>query len=155
MSPRPLVILVLLTASAHAGPKLGELVMAGHDAGEIMYADHCSNGANADQAGFDQFIAAMRADPKSRLARTLAEARARFVKDPTFAEVVLGDWVQTFHDRDGCADSTSSYSAFVFVNSKMSNIDHVATKYLITVDDDVASERRDLKLRSVVPFVVR
>lgn len=153
----PLAILAALIAppSAHAGGAPGTLVMDGHDRGHIVYADRCSNGANSDRAGFDHFVAALRADPRSRLARTLARAEARFVTDKQFYEVALGDWIPTYHLRDGCADESISYSAFVFVRAKQGNSHELWTKYLITIDDDVAADRRMLRVRSVVPLALR
>lgn len=156
MSPRyASLALLLLGSAAHAEAKLGELVMDNHDEGHIMYADRCSNGGNSEQAGFDKFVAALRADPRSKLAHTLAQAEAKFVTDKTFYEVALGDWVQTYHLRMGCAENSNSYSAFVFVKSKMSNMHEVMTKYVITIDDDVSADRRKLRVRSVVPLALR
>lgn len=145
----------LVASPAHADAKLGELVMDGHDEGHIMYADRCSNGKNADEAGRARFIAALRADKKSRLARTLAEAETKYVTDKTMYEVALGDWIQTYHLRDGCADNSNSYSALIFVQSTMGNSHELWTRYLITLDDDVSADRRTLRVRSVVPLALR
>ena len=82
-------------------PGLGELIMDGHDAGHILYADRCSNGGNSDDAGRAKFIAAMRADKRSKLARTIAAAEARFVRDRRFHEIDLGEWFMTYHLRNG------------------------------------------------------
>lgn len=153
----PFVILAGLAApsSARAGGAPGTLVMDGHDRGHIVYADRCSNGASSDQAGFDRFVAALRADPKSRLARTLARAEARFVTDKQFYEVALGDWIPTYHLRDGCAGESISYSAFVFVRAKQGNSHELWTKYLVTIDDDVDADRRTFRIRSIVPLALR
>lgn len=138
-----------------AGPKLGDLVMDGHDAGHILYADRCSNGGNSDDAGRAKFIAAMRADKQSKLAKALAAAESRFVHDKQFYEIDLGDWFQTYHLRDGCANTSISYSAPIYLLSKMSNIHEVQTKYLVTIDDDVAADRRSFRLRSITPLALR
>jgi hypothetical protein len=142
-------------SSARAEVKIGELVMDNHDEGHIIYADRCSNGNNNDQAGFDRFVTALRADPRSKLSLVLAEAQRMFVTDKTLYEIALGDWVQTYHLRMGCAENSNSHSAFVFLRSKMSNMHELVTKYVITIDDDVASERRKLRVRSVVPLALR
>ena len=157
MSPRLFAVMLVVTAasSARAEVKVGELVMDNHDEGHIIYSDRCSNGSNNDQAGFDRFVAALRADPKSKLSLVLAEAEKKFVTDKTFYEIALGDWVQTYHLRMGCAENSNSHSAFVFLRSKMSNTHELVTKYVITIDDDVASERRKLRVRSVVPLALR
>jgi hypothetical protein len=148
-------IVLTVTTSARADTKLGELVMDNHDEGHIMYADRCSNGANSERAGFDRFVAALRADPRSKLARALADADKKFVTDKTFYEIALGDWIQTYHLRMGCAETSNSYSAFVFLQSKMSNTHELVTKYVITIDDDVVADRRQLRVRSVVPLALR
>jgi hypothetical protein len=151
---RVLIALALLASTAHAD-KLGELVMDTHDEGHILYADRCSNGANADEPGRAKFVAALRADKQSRLAKTLAEAEAKYVTDKSWYEVTLGDWVQTYHLRDGCSDSANSYSAFVYVMAKHGNSNELWTRYVVTIDDDLAGERRTLKFRSAVPIAVR
>jgi len=79
-------------APTPAAPGLGELIMDGHDAGHILYADRCSNGGNSDDAGRAKFIAAMRADRRSKLAQTIAAAEARFVHDKRSHEIDLGEW---------------------------------------------------------------
>ena len=90
-------------APAAKKPALGELVMDGHDAGHVTYADKCSNGANSDEANRKKYIAAMVADKKSKLAISLADTEKKFVADVE-VEAVLGDWEQTFHLRDGCGE---------------------------------------------------
>ena len=154
MQARFVVIVIVIAATAHAD-KLGALVMDGHDAAHIMYADRCSNGANADRPGFDRFVAALRADRKSKLAIALAEAETKYVSDKALYEVALGDWIQTYHLRDGCADNSNSFSAFVYVRATVSNSNELWTKYVITIDDDVASDRRTLRVRSVLPLAPR
>ena len=136
-------------------PKLGELIMDGHDAGHILYADRCSNGANSDDAGRAKFIAAMRADKRSKLAQTLAAAEARFVRDKTYHEIDLGDWFMTYHLRIGCGETSISFSAPIQLLSKMSNIHELQTKYLVTIDDNVVADRRTFRLRSVAPLALR
>jgi hypothetical protein len=157
MSPRLVALALVLFAgsSARAEVKLGELVMDNHDEGHILYSDRCSNGANNDQPGFDRFVAALRADPKSKLSLVLAEAQRLFVTDKTLYEIGLGEWAQTYHLRMGCAENSNSFSAFVFLRSKMSNMHELVTKYVITIDDDVVAERRKLRVRSVVPLALR
>jgi hypothetical protein len=159
MSSRTLAGAVAILALGWLSPVAradGEaLVMDGHDAGHLIYADKCSNGANNDDAGRDRFITALRADAKSQLARTLATAEAKFVTDKEMYEVALGDWIQTYHLRDGCGESSNSYSAFVVVQSKHGNSHELWTKYLVTIDDDVVAERRTLKVRSVVTLSMR
>ncbi|HEY3804945.1 MAG TPA: hypothetical protein VGL61_20175 [Kofleriaceae bacterium] len=142
----------LACPAAHADPKL---VMDGHDQGHMIYADRCSNGGNADKPGRARFVAALRKDPKSKLAVTIAEAEHKFVTDPTLHEITLGDWIQTYHLRDGCADNFNSFSAFVYVSSKFGNSNELWTKYVVTIDDDVTSDRRTLSVRSAVPLDVR
>jgi hypothetical protein len=149
------VALLALTAPANADAEHGPLVMDGHAQGHIIYSDRCSNGANSDPAGFDDFVTALRGDPKSQLARTLAETEKKFVTDKTFYEVALGDWIQTYHLRDGCSDTSQSFSAIVFVRSKMGNSHELWTKFVVTIDDDVSSDRRTFKVRSVLPLALR
>jgi hypothetical protein len=154
------IALTLLTstlstaAPAAKKPALGELVMDGHDAGHVTYADKCSNGANSDEANRTKYIAAMVADKKSKLAIRLADTEKKFVADIEI-EAVLGDWEQTFHLRDGCADTDESFSAMILVQSKMGNSHELWAKYLVTIDDDVASELRKFSLRSIQPLVMR
>jgi hypothetical protein len=155
MSLRILAVVVALTATARADAPAGTLVMDGPDQGHIMYADRCSNGANADDAGRAQFVAALRADKHSTLARTIAAAESKYITDATMYEVTLGDWVQTYHLRDGCADNFNSFSAFVYVNSKHGNSNELWTKYVVTIDDDVKADRRELRVRSAVPLDIR
>lgn len=142
-------------APKREAPKLGELIMDGHDAGHIMYADRCSNGANSDDAGRDKFIAAMRADRRSKLAQTLAAAEARFVRDKTLYEIDLGDWFTTYHLRMGCGETSISWSAPIYLLSKHSNMHEVQTKYLVTIDDNVVADRRTFRLRSIAPLALR
>jgi hypothetical protein len=149
------VIPVILVATTAHADKLGALVMDGHDAAHATYADRCSNGANADRPGFDRFVAALRADPKSKLSLALAETETKYVSDKELYEVVLGDWIQTYHLRDGCADNSNSFSAFIYVRAKVSNSNELWTRYVITTDDDVTSERRSLHVRSVLPLALR
>jgi hypothetical protein len=151
-----------LTASTLAvaapGPavaKLRELVMDSHDAGHIVYADTCSNGNNAEDAGRMKFVATMRADKQSKLARTLAEAEARFVSDKALYEVEIGAWFMTYHLRDGCSDVSISFSAPIQVREKLGNSHELQTKYLVTIDDDVVADRRTLRLRSITPLALR
>jgi hypothetical protein len=148
-----LAALILFVPTARADH--GALVMDSHDQGHVIYTERCSNGANSDTAGFDGFVATLRGDPKSQLARTLAEAEKKFVTDKTLYEVAIGDWIQTYHLRMGCSDTSQSFSAIVFVQSKMSNMHELLTKYLITIDDDVSSDRRVFKVRSVMPLALR
>jgi hypothetical protein len=136
-------------------PAVAVLVMEGHDRAHADYADACSNGANADDAGRAQFIERMRADKKSRLARALAEAARGFASESVQHEVQLGEWSQTYHLRMGCSEDSSSYSAMIEVRSKMSNMHELRVKYLVTIDDDVAGARRKLRLRSIVPLALR
>jgi hypothetical protein len=136
-------------------PRLGELIMDGHDAGHILYADRCSNGANSDDAGRAKFIAAMRADKQSKLARTLAAAEARFVRDKQFHEIELGDWFMTYHLRIGCGEKSISFSAPIYLLSKMSNTHEMQIKYLVTIDDNVVDDRRTFRLRSITPLALR
>jgi hypothetical protein len=151
---RFVIAAMLIAATAHAD-KLGALVMDGHDAAHIMYADRCSNGKNADRPGFDRFVAALRADPKSKLSTALVEAETKYVSDKTLYEVTLGDWIQTYHLRDGCADNSNSFSAFVYIRATVSNSNELWTRYVITIDDDVASDQRTLHVRSVLPLALR
>jgi hypothetical protein len=149
------ILVVASVAAARADTNLGELVMDGHDAGHIMYADRCANGGSSDDDGRMRFIAELRGDPKSKLSRTIAEAEAKFVPDKDWFEVALGDWEQTYHLRDGCGDDTNSFSAFVVVRSKMGNSHQLWTKYVVTIDDDVHSDRREMRVRSIVPVTMR
>jgi hypothetical protein len=158
-----LAIAVPRPGAARAGaakadaPQIGELIMDGHDAGHIMYADRCSNGGNSDDAGRAKFIAAMRADKQSKLARTLVAAAARFIpqKEKDFYEIDLGDWFQTYHLRIGCGETSISFSAPIYLLSKMRNTHEVQTKYLVTIDDDVVADRRTFRLRSITPLALR
>jgi hypothetical protein len=151
------VIAVLTWAgSVAADPaELGKLVMNTHDSGHINYADKCSNGANSDDDGRAKFVEAMRADNHSRLAQTIAAAEAKYVPDKTFRMIELGDWVQTYHLRMGCAEDTASYSAMILVVSQMTNMHERWARYLVTIDDDVASDHRRLRLRSIQPLALR
>jgi hypothetical protein len=142
-------------APAPDAPALGELIMDGHDAGHILYADRCSNGGNSDDAGRAKFIAAMRADRRSKLAQTIAAAEARFIHDKRFHEIDLGEWFTTYHLRDGCGETSISVSAPIYLLSKMSNTHELQTKYLVTLDDNVVADRRTFRLRSIVPLALR
>lgn len=142
-------------APAPDTPGLGKLIMDGHDAGHILYADRCSEDAHSDDAGRAKFIAAMRADKQSKLARTLAAAEARFVRDKRFHEIELGDWFMTYHLRIGCGERSISFSAPIYLLSKMSNTHEMQTKYLVTIDDNVVDDRRTLRLRSITPLALR
>ena len=147
-APRP-------DAAKADAPRHDALIMDSHDAGHIMYADRCSNGGNSDEAGRADFIAAMRADKRSKLAQTLAAAAARFVRDKTYYEIDLGDWFTTYHLRMGCGETSISVSAPIYLLSKMSNIHELQTKYLVTIDDNVVADRRTLRLRSITPLALR
>lgn len=139
------VFLSLITAStAFAAPPA--LVMKGHDAAEATYADKCSNGANADPENRAAFIAKLIADKSSTLAKAMAK-----LAQPDF-EIVLGDWTQTFHLREGCADNESSYSAFLLKRSTMGNSHELSVASVVTIDDDVHAEKRTLKLRAITPL---
>ncbi len=151
-----LIAVVTLAGSVAAEPaQLGALVMDKHDSGHIDYADKCSNGANSDEDGRVKFIEAMRADKSSRLAKTIAAAEAKYIPDKQFRLIELGDWVQTYHLRMGCAEDTASYSAMIFVVSQMTNMHERWARYLVTVDDDVASDHRRLRLRNIQPLALR
>lgn len=149
----------LPAAAALAAPaapaKLGELIMDGPDAGHIFYSDHCSNGANSDDDGRDRFVAALRADPRSRLAQTIARTTAQFVTDPTEYEIVLGDWTDTYYLRMGCGETSISRTAFVFLHDKISNTHELSAKYMVTIDDDVVADRRALRVRDITPLQLR
>jgi hypothetical protein len=143
-----LVLLSVLAAStALAAPP--KLVMKGHDAAEATYADKCSNGANSEPANRDAFIAKMLADKES----TLAKAKAK-LEEKDF-EVVLDGWTQTFHLREGCSDTSMSYSAFLIKRSTMGNSHEVTAFAVVTIDDDVTADKRTLKLRAIAPMTSR
>jgi hypothetical protein len=127
--------------------------MKGPDAAVATYADKCSNGGNADEANRLKFVEHMLADPKSKL----GQAKARLLKaaGADFEVRLSTPWVQTFHERNGCADIASSYSALVLVESTMGNTHELATKLLVTIDDDLAADQRSLKLRSLTPLALR
>ena len=120
--------------------------MKGHDAAEATYADKCSNGANSEEANRVAYVAKMLADKESKLAKAKAK-----LEQPDY-EVVLSDWTQTFHLRDGCSDTSMSYSAFLLKRSTMSNLHEVTAFAVVTIDDDVSAEKRTLKLRSITPM---
>jgi len=140
-----LSLLLLLAASPvlAAPPKL---VMKGHDAAEATYADKCSNGANSEKGNRDAFVAKMLADKES----TLAKAKAK-LEEKDF-EVVLDGWTQTFHLREGCSDTSMSYSAFLIKRSTMGNSHEVTAFSVVTIDDDVTADKRTLKLRAITPL---
>ncbi len=120
--------------------------MQGHDAAGATYTDKCSNGKNSDKANRDAFVAAMLADKDSQL----AQAKAKLAK-PDF-EVTLEGWTQTFHQREGCADVSSSWSAFLVARSTMGTNHEAAASSIVTIDDDVNQEKRTFKLRAITPL---
>ncbi len=143
-----LALLLLLAASpAFAAPP--KLVMKGHDAAEATYPDKCSNGANSEKANRDAFVAKMLADKESQLAKAKAK-----LEEADF-EVVLDGWTQTFHLRDGCADTSMSYSAFLIKRSTMGNSHEVTAFEVVTIDDDVTSDKRAFKLRAITDLKPR
>jgi hypothetical protein len=133
-------------------PPLGQLTMKGADAATAIYADKCSNGANSEEGNRAKFIAIMLADPKSKLGAL--RAKLEKAAGPDY-EVQLGEWTQSFHERDGCADVAISFSALVLVKSKQGNSHEVAANALVTIDDDVAADTRTLRLREITPLKLR
>ncbi len=138
-----LALLLILAAAAPALAAPPKLVMKGHDAAEATYPDKCSNGANSEKTNRDAFVAKMLADKESQLAKAKAK-----LEQADF-EVVLDGWTQTFHLREGCADISMSYSAFLIKRSTMGNSHEVTAFAVVTIDDDVTSDKRTLKLRAI------
>ncbi len=114
-----------------------------------QYTDKCRNGANSEKANRDAFVAKMLADKDSQLAKAKAK-----LEGADF-EVVLDRWTQTFHLREGCADNSMSYSAFRIKRSTIGSSHEVTTFAVVTIDDDVASDKRTLKLRAITDLKSR
>src|SRR5580698_1404291 len=130
-----------------------ELKLTSPDAGQAVYADKCSNGGNSDEQNRDKFVQLMLANPKSKLAVAKSTLYKSLAGDP-HDDVVLSDWVQTFHDRDGCGASHNSFSAILMTVSG-GNTNHTVARDLVTIDDDDDGGVRKLSLRSIRPISVR
>ena len=135
------------------GPKLPELKPTGPDTARAVYPDMCSNGGNGDEQNRDKFVQLMLDNPKSKLAQAKAALYKTLRGDP-HDDVFLTEWVQTFHDRDGCGASHNSYSA-VLETLTDGNSNHTVARKLVTIDDDDDGGVRKLSLRSIQPISVR
>jgi hypothetical protein len=152
------IILAVATAAADPGnPPVKPLKMTSPDSATLTYADTCANGGNDDEAARTDFIARMLADKRSKLAKLEVELFAEIKnngEEPRGDGVIIGDWQQTFHDRDGCGQSLNAYSTFVFTQTG-GNTNHLVAKRIVTIDDDDVAGVRTLKLRKIQPIDIR
>jgi hypothetical protein len=150
--------IVVAVRTAAADPKVtAALKMTSPDSATITYADKCANGGNNDEAPRTDFIARMLADKRSKLAKLEVELFAEIKnngEEPRGDGVIIGDWQQTFHDRDGCGQSLNAYSTFVFTQTD-GNANHLVAKRIVTIDDDDVAGVRTLKLRKIQPIDLR
>jgi hypothetical protein len=152
-------VLVLATTTGHAAesPKIPALMMTSPDSASANYEDKCSNGHNIDNINRDKFLKLMLANQKSKLSQ-LKVALLKEIKqsgdEPRGEGIYIGEWNQTFHDRNGCGENTNSYSAFVGTVTG-GNTNHTVVKYLVTIDDDDNAGKRTLKIRDIRPINLR
>jgi hypothetical protein len=148
------ISVVVVSHGVEAAPDTPpELKVTGPDAAQAVYAEKCANGGNSDEANRNKFVELMLANPKSKLAQAKATLYKNLSGEP-HDDVVLTDWVQTFHDRDGCGSSHNSYSA-ILETVTGGNTNHTVARQIVTIDDDDDSGVRKLSLRSIRPISVR
>lgn len=150
---KTLLFALLPFLSGASAPALPPLRMTSPDSATAIYADKCSNGKNHDQVNRDKFVQQMLANPKSHLAMLKATLQ-KHLEDPRGEGVYLGEFVETYNDRDGCGSSAQSYSAML-VTITGGNTDHTVTRYLVTIDDNDDTGVRKLSLRSLLPISIR
>ncbi len=154
-----LSVLALTATSGHAAqsPKIPTLVMTSPDSASINYEDKCSNGGNSSKLYRDQFLKLMLANKKSKLSQ-LKVALLNEIKqsgdEPRGEGFYIGEWNQSFHDRNGCGTSTNSYSAFIYTVTG-GNGNHTVVRYLVTIDDDDNLGKGTLKIRDIRPLKLR
>jgi len=150
---KTLLFALLPFLSGATAPTLPPLQMTSPDSAVAIYSDKCSNGKNHDPANRDKFVQQMLANPKSHLAMLKATIQ-RHLDDPRGEGVYLGNFVETYNDREGCATSSQSFSA-VMVTITGGNSNHTVSRYLVTIDDNDESGVRKLSLRSLLPISIR
>ena len=151
------LVLGITSGYASESSKIPLLVMTSPDSATANYENKCSNGNNGDKVNFNQFLKLMLANKKSKLSQlkaSLLNEIKQSGESPRGEGVYIGEWNQTFHDRDGCGTSTNSYSAFVTTVTG-GNTNHSIVKYLVTIDDDDNGGKRTLKLRDIYPIKLR
>lgn len=120
-----------------------------------MYSAQCSNGANADNENRAAFVAALLANPTSKLgaAKKKLLAKVRTSKDSGAPEAVIdtSKLAQVYYARpDGCGVTLSMYVGFL--NYSIPEGDRETTaQFQFVVDDVVDGAKRTLTLRSVTP----
>jgi hypothetical protein len=154
-----LCVLALATTSGHAAEstKIPSLMMTSPDSAKANYENKCSNGGNSDKVNRDKFVELMLTNRKSKLSQLKVALLNEIKKsgdEPRGDGIYIGEWNQTFHERDGCSSSADSYSAFV-VTVTGGNSNHTVVKYLVTIDDDVNASERILKVRDIRPINLR
>ncbi len=154
-----LCVLALATTSGHAAEstKIPALMMTSPDSAKANYENKCSNGGNSDKENRDKFVELMLKNRKSKLSQLQVALLNEIKKsgdEPRGDGVYIGEWNETFHERDGCSSSADSYSAFV-VTVTGGNSNHTVVKYLVTIDDDVNAGERILKVRDIRPINLR
>jgi hypothetical protein len=151
------ILFLALPLAAFAAPKLPPLVMTGPDSAKVVYADRCANGGNQDKANFDLFVKKMLADPRSKLAQ-LREKVLKEIKDggeePRGNGFYLTGFEQSYADREGCSQSSTSSTA-IAVAQTGGNTDHTVAQALVTIDDDETEGVRTLSVRSITPIKIR
>jgi hypothetical protein len=147
------VCVVLSRVAVVRADKLPDVKLTSPDTAQAVYADKCANGGNGDDQNRKKFVELMLANPKSKLAQAKATLYKSLAGEP-HDDVFLTDWVQTFHDRDGCGASHNSYSA-ILETLTGGNTNHTVARQLVTIDDDDDGGVRKLSLRSIRPISVR
>ena len=148
-----LLLLLVLSRSSFADAPLKPkpLTMKDADTGVVIYADACSNGGNSDDANRIKYVAKMLANKSSKIAKL----KAQLERDNENFVAELGTWEHTYNLRDGCGEYSKSFSALLYIRSTMGNSHELFTKYLVTIDDEVAGQERTLSVRSIQPIDVR
>lgn len=141
-------LLAATGATALAAPTV---TLSDPETGKATYRDACSNGKNSDAPTREKFVAAVRANKASKLAQT----EAQLLKDNPDDQIVYGAWTQTFHEREGCSDTSQSFSAFLGHTEKTGNTHLLKTAFVVTIDDDVAGKERTFHVRAITPITIR
>lgn len=136
-------------------PVVPKLTTVNANQATATYSNSCSNGANADPENRAAFIAALLANPKSKLGIAQQKLLGKVQKannDGTPETIVsTSDLVVTYHARpDGCG--VTLLTLVGFLNYSIPGDDRATVaRFQFVIDDIVNGSKRTLTMRSVTP----
>jgi hypothetical protein len=146
------LLAVTAFAASETPAPVEPLKMVTSNKGVAVYADKCSNGANAsDYATVNEFIKKMESDKNSKL--YAIEQRAMKSRNEE-AYVWTSAPTLASHIRMGCSDSYNKLIATLSTQLKTTNAHEMETQYIIVIKDTVEADVRTLELIDVKAFPV-